>query len=73
LTPTNGTSHAIANALAADTPTRSAPISPGPIVHATASMRSSSTPASTIVRAITGLSTSACRSTWVDTTLDTTS
>ncbi len=30
LTPTNGTSHAIANALAADTPTSRAPISPGP-------------------------------------------
>ena len=39
LTPTNGTSHASASALAADTPTSSAPISPGPIVHATASMR----------------------------------
>jgi hypothetical protein len=37
-TATNGTSHAIANALAADTPTSSAPIRPGPTVQATASI-----------------------------------
>ena len=54
----NGTSHASASDLAADTPTSSAPISPGPTVAATASMRCDSTPASTMARAITGLSRS---------------
>ena len=55
-----GTSHASASALAADTPTSSAPISPGPTVHATASMRASSTLPRRSARAITGLSTSRC-------------
>ena len=88
LTPTNGTSHVSANAFAADTPTSSAPTKPGPTVHATASIRSGSTPASTIALATTGLSRSrwarlaisgttppywACRSTCVDTTLERTS
>jgi hypothetical protein len=88
LTATNGTSHASANALAADTPISSAPIKPGPYVQATASIRWSSTPASTIARAITGLSDSrwarlaisgttppksAWISIWLDTTLEITS
>ena len=88
LTPTNGLSHASASAFAADTPTSNAPTRPGPTVHATASMRDSSTPPSTIARATTGLSASrcardaisgtippksACRSIWVETTLETTS
>ena len=39
LTDTNGTSQVSASAFAAETPTSSAPISPGPVVAATASMR----------------------------------
>ena len=63
-------------------------MSPGPIVAATASMRRSSTPASTTARATTGMMSStwarlaisgttppnwACRSIWLDTTDDRTS
>ena len=88
LTPTNGTSHANASAFAAETPTSSAPIRPGPIVQATASILDSSMPASTIARATTGLSASrwarlaisgttppksAWISIWLDTTLEITS
>ena len=77
-----------ASALAAVTPTSSAPTSPGPTVAATASMRASSMPASTRAWATTGMSSStwarlaisgttppkwACRSTWLDTTDDSTS
>ena len=87
-TPMNGTPQVIASAFAAETPTNNAPTRPGPIVHATASMRPGSTPASTIARATTGLSRSrwarpaisgttppywAWRSTCVETTLDNTS
>ncbi len=84
----NGTRHVSARALPADTPTSRAPASPGPTVAATASIRASSMPASTTARATTGMSRSmwarlaisgttppywACRSTWLETTDDSTS
>ena len=88
LTPTNGTSHVSASALAAETPTSSAPTSPGPTVHATARAprrfdaglddRLGDDRVEQIeVGAAGDLGTTppywACRSTWVETTLDSTS
>src|SRR5439155_1659453 len=82
LTPTNGTSHTSANALAALTPTKRAPARPGPMVAATASTPSV-TPPSTRASAVTGVRSStwarlaisgttppkrAWRSTWLETT-----
>ena len=54
LTATKGTDHARARALAADTPTSSAPTRPGPQVAATAATSPSATPAVTVASAITG-------------------
>src|SRR5207244_8354897 len=88
LTPTNGTPHTRASALAALMPTSSEPTNPGPIVAATASRALPSTPDSTSTSATTGVSSCtwarlatsgttppkrACRSIWLDTTEDSTS
>src|SRR5215213_951922 len=88
LTPTKGTSHTRASALAALMPTSSEPTRPGPTVQATASTSGPWRPASTRASATTGVSSStwarlatsgttppkrACRSTWLDTTEERTS
>ena len=84
----NGTSHVSASALAADTPTSSAPTRPGPIVQATASMplvgdaglddrpgdhRVEQLEVGAAATSGTTPPYCACRSTWVLTTLDSTS
>src|SRR5215208_2280099 len=88
LTPTKGTSHTRARALAALMPTSSDPTRPGPTVQATASTSGPWSPASTRASATTGVSSStwarlatsgttppkrAWRSTWLDTTEERTS
>jgi hypothetical protein len=88
LTPTKGTSHARASALASLTPTSNEPMRPGPTVAATAvSSGPRSPPARANASATTGVSSStwarpassgttppnaACRSTWLATTDDST-
>ena len=61
LTGASGSRRAHASAFAADSPTRSAPISPGPCVTATRSTRSSPTPASPSASRRTGVTSSRCR------------
>src|SRR3954454_14537233 len=60
LTPYSGLSRASAYALAAATPTSSAPVSPGPEVTATASTSSARTPASASARCTVGTIASRC-------------